>query len=343
MNPSTDQPTTEQGGPLLVQREGRVLHLELHRPHSLNALNHPMVKALRAEITAASSDPEVDVVVLSGAGERAFSAGGDLKFLHTDATGTGADALPFWADLYGVVADIDACAKPVVALMDGFVLGGGCGIAGNCPVRVVTERATLGMPETRIGFYPDTGGLSMLQKLTGEVGTYLGTCSQSVNGVDAIAVGLADHFVPSSDLPAFVEAIVTLGLDEALAAFAAVPTEEPTLPAAWVDECFAGDDPVAILDRLRAHEHPDAQAAAELYASRSPAAVAVTLKALRVVADLTLAEDLALELRMTDRLRQSADFIEGVRARLVDKDRNPSWALADVSEVSPEWVDQIVL
>lgn len=347
MTPHTAVPGTAPAATdhVLTTRLGRVLRLELNRPRQLNALSHELVRALRAGIARAAADDGIEVVLLTGAGERAFSAGGDLKFLHADATGAGDKAMPLWTDLYALVADIAALSAsgvPVVPLMDGIVLGGGMGIAGNCGVRVVTERAVLGMPETRIGLYPDTGGLSMLQRLTGESGTYLGTCAQSVNGADALAIGLADHFVPSSDLPAFTAAVVEFGLDDALASFATTPFDAPSLPVAWVDECFAGDDPVAILERLRTHPDEDARHAGELYASRSPASVAVTLAGLRAVATMTLQQDLALELRMTDRLRRSHDFIEGVRARLVDKDRDPQWEYADVSQVDPAWVASVV-
>ncbi|MFC6154765.1 enoyl-CoA hydratase/isomerase family protein [Nocardioides yefusunii] len=334
--------TGDLPSPLIATRKGSALHLQLDRPTSLNALNHAMVKALRASIAAAQEMEGIATIVLSGNGDRAFSAGGDLKPLREDALGDGTYAMPFWADLYGTVADISASEIPVVSLFDGIVFGGGLGLAGNCQVRVATERCVAAMPETRIGFYPDTGGLSLLAGLAGETGTYLGTCAQSVGAADALAVGLVDHFVWHSDLPAFTEAIGVLGLEEALAAFASEPTDEPALPAAWVDECFAGDDAAEILERLRGHEHPDAVEAAELFASRSPAAVAVTLKGLRTVADLTLVEDLELELRITDALRRSDDFVEGVRARVVDKDRDPSWVHTHVSEVDPAWVESIV-
>lgn len=334
--------TGELPSPLVTIRKGSALHLQLDRPTSLNALNHAMVKALRASIAAAHEMDGVETIILSGNGDRAFSAGGDLIRLREDALGEGTYAMPFWTDLYGVVADIAASSIPVVALFDGIVFGGGLGIAGNCHVRVATERAVAAMPETRIGFYPDTGGLSLLAGLAGETGTYLGTCAQSVGAADALAVGLVDHFVWHHELPAFIEAIGSLGLTDALAAFATEPAEQATLPAAWVDECFAGDDATAILERLRAHDHPAAAEAADLYASRSPAAVAVTLKALRHVVDLTLLEDLELELRITDALRRTDDFVEGVRARVVDKDRDPTWVHGHVSEVDPDWVASVV-
>lgn len=238
--------------------------------------------------------------------------------------------MAFWRDLYELVEVVAEHPLPIVSLMDGIVLGGGLGVAARAGERVVTERSVIGMPETRIGFFPDTGGLHLLSSLERERGTYLALCAETVGAADAIDVGLADRFVWHTDLTELRDQLAVLPWQTVLDRFATVAPESPRLAAApWIEECFTGEDATTILSRLRARPEPRAAEAADLLASRSPSAVAVTLAGLRWAATMSLTEDLAMELRLAEQLRSSHDFIEGIRARLVDKDREPRWESTD--------------
>ena len=317
-----------------VRHDGHAAHVVLDRPGQYNALNHAMVSTLLSLVVELDEHPDVHVIVMSGAGDRGFSAGGDLVFLRNDALASGGRAMSYWRDLYELAHLISTCVTPIVSIMDGVTFGGGLGVAARAGVRVVTERSVLGMPETRIGFFPDTGGLHLLAGLPGEVGTYLGLCAQTVGPQDAVEVGLADVLVASDDLPALYDRLAVAPYPGAVAAFAQPAAPGCGLPGtAWVHDCFAGDDPARIVCRLLAHPDAEARAAGNLLAQRSPTAVTAALLGLRAAAHLGLGDDLELELRMADHLRRSHDFLEGIRARLVDKDRTPTWSPASFDGV----------
>lgn len=332
--------TDPMGAPeVSVRRDGRAVHLRLNRPHHLNALDHDMVTVLRATLEDLADGTDAEVVILSGAGDRALSAGGDLRFLRDDALGDGGSALGFWRDLYDLVETVATHPLPIVSLLDGICLGGGLGVAARARQRIVTERSVIGMPETRIGFFPDTGGLHLLSHLERERGTYLGLCAETVAAADALDIGLADHFVWHADVARLVDQLAFDTLDEVLRRWSTQPPESPRLATrSWIEECFTGSDPQEILARLRAHPDESAAEAADLLESRSPTGVAVTLAGLRRAAGMDLADDLVMELRLAERLRDSHDFVEGIRARLVDKDREPRWDPADLGSVEAPWV-----
>jgi len=192
-------------GDVLVERRGHLGHLVLNRPKAINSLTHSMVIAIAAVLDEWESDGSVATVLISGAGERGLCAGGDIVAIYsdaitTDATSGGVASASFWADEYALNAHIARYSKPYVAFMDGVVLGGGVGVSAHGSVRIVTERTRLGMPETGIGFVPDVGGTFLLSRAQGELGTHLALTAASVTGADAIALGLADHFVESDRL-----------------------------------------------------------------------------------------------------------------------------------------------
>lgn len=337
-------PTQTPGSPgLLTHRDGRAAHVVLNRPRSINALDHATVRALTSTLAALAHDSAVGVVVLSGTGDRGLCAGGDLVFLHSDGVGAGTRAMSYWSELYALTHTIATYPKPFVAVLDGITFGGGLGLSARAGVRVVTERSTLAMPETRIGFFPDTGGLSLLAGLPGQRGTYLGMCAERVGPADAIALGLADHHVPSDALPAFLRHLAAAPWQEAIAEHATAPGGTARLAEAdWIEECFIGDDAVAIRRRLAEHHAPEARTAGLVLDTLSPTAVTLTLLGLRKAARLGLAADLALELRLADALRRSPDFIEGIRARVVDKDRSPTWRPAALADVDAAWLRELV-
>ena len=320
--------------------DGPLGRVRLHRPQAINALTLPMVASMHDRLTGWADDPSVRAVVVDGAGERGLCAGGDVRAVRgwvLEGRGDLADA--FWRHEYSVDELLATFPRPVVAWMDGIVMGGGVGVSAHASVRLATERTALAMPETIIGLFPDVGALHLLSRAPGELGTYAALTATTVTGADAVALGLADAVVPSA---AKDEALAALREDPALDAAALAElvggeteTSSPLLDQRpWVDECFAGDDPAAILRRLRAHPDPQAQEAASALAARSPHSVAVTLEAIRRAATMTLPQVLAQDLVLATHLAAHPDFAEGVRAQLVDKDRSPSWTHGSVADVT---------
>lgn len=329
---------------VVVRQDGHALHLVLSRPDQLNAITHEMVTGMRMALEESLVTPGVAVVVLSGAGPRGLSAGGDLRFLYEQGRFGGTRAEDYWTDLYELCQAIAKHPIPVVALLDGLVLGGALGLAGRATHRIVTERSVLGMPETRIGFFPDTGGLHLLSRLPGETGTYLGLCAQTIGASDAIGLGLADHFVWSDDLDLLLEDLGSRPLPDVIARYVAPAPGTPALAEhRLLDRCFSHDDPARILESLDRSGQPWASQTADLLAARSPDAVAVTLAGLRLARVLGLPQDLAMEWRLATRLAGSHDFLEGIRARILGKDRSPRWRHGHVSEVDERWVRSLFL
>ncbi|HBO53918.1 3-hydroxyisobutyryl-CoA hydrolase [Janibacter terrae] len=311
---------------------GRVL---LNRPRAINALTREMVVAMQTRLAAWADDDAVTAISLEGAGERGFCAGGDVRAVreaHLTGTSGGVD---FWADEYALDAQIAEYPKPVVAVMDGIVMGGGLGLSMFATARWTTERSRIAMPETIIGFFPDVAATYLLSRAPGEVGTHMALTGATVTGADAVHVGLADAVVDHTRLPELIAAVAGGGPIEPVPAGAMTKGGDLASSHGWVDECYAGDDAAVILARLREHADPAARAAAEEISLRSPLSVAVTLAALRRAATAgSVREVLEADTRISRGLLARADFVEGVRALLVDKDRQPRWEHADVDEVT---------
>ena len=325
---------------VVARRDGALGHLILNRPRAINALNHDMVRRMASALAEWSDDDSVRTVLLSGAGERGLCAGGDIVSIYTSVRDGRDDALRFWADEYRLDAAISRYPKPYVALMDGLVLGGGIGVSAHGGIRVVTERTKIGMPEVSIGFFPDIGGTYLLARAPGELGTHLALTGGNATGADAIALGFADHFVPSEQLPALVEALVTRDATEVVAEFAITPPESELLAQrAWIDELYVGNDAHAIVARLAASPEPAAQEAAATILTKSPTSVAVTLAALRRAAALPRLEAaLDQDYRVATRFTHGTEVVEGIRAQVIDKDRTPRWSPATLEEIPPEIV-----
>ncbi|WP_035956820.1 enoyl-CoA hydratase/isomerase family protein [Frankia sp. EUN1f] len=310
---------------------GRVGRLTLNRPKAINALSHPMVSAMDAALRDWEHDDRVDAVLVDGAGDRGLCAGGDIRSFHADACSGDTGSLDFWADEYRLNHRISAYPKPYIALMDGIVMGGGVGISAHGGVRVVTERTRLAMPEVGIGLVPDVGGTWLLARMPGESGTHAALTAGHLSGADALYAGLADHYVPSERLPALIDALTST----ADAGNPAKIVEEFTVApppsvleadADWIDACYGAPTVEAILARLREHGVPAAAAAADEIEGKSPTALTVTLRALRAAAGLPdLWAALVTEFRVSSASLRSHDLREGIRAQIIDKDRNPRW------------------
>ena len=323
---------------LLVKVENGVGVITLNRPKAINSLTHAMVIQVENALRKWADDASVHTVLLTGAGERGLCAGGDVIAIHDSAKGDGSEARSFWHDEYIVNAFISRYPKPYVAIMDGIVMGGGVGVAAHGSVRVVTDTTKMGMPEVGIGFIPDVGGTYLLARTPGRLGVHAAITGAPFTGADAIALGFADHYVPHDRLADFTAAIIADGVEEALSTFAVEPPPSALLAQrGWIDECYAGGTAVDVVDALRAKGPGPAKDAANLIESRSPISVAVTLEAVRRAAHLDTLEDaLRQEFRMANRALRSHDLVEGIRAQLVDKDRNPKWSPASLAECTPD-------
>jgi enoyl-CoA hydratase len=336
---SDDEVTVDE---VVVERVGALGHLILNRPRAINALNHDMVRALAAALDDWRTDDAVRTVLLSGAGERGLCAGGDIVAIYTAVRSGRDDALRFWADEYQLDAAISRYPKPYVALMDGLVLGGGIGLSAHGGIRVVTERTRVGMPEVSIGFFPDVGGTYLLSRAPGQLGTHLGLTGSTASGADAIALGLADHFVPSDRLAMLATALETRDAADVIAEFAVMPpASELVAERSWIDECYAGDDAEAIVERLEASAEPAAREAAATIRTKSPTSVAVTLAAIRRATALpSLEAALDQDYRVSTRFSLGGEVVEGIRAQVIDKDRTPAWSPATLAEVTPDAIEQ---
>jgi enoyl-CoA hydratase len=321
---------------VLVNVENGIGLITLNRPKAINSLTHPMVTALSKVLTDWEHDDNVRAVVLSGAGERGLCAGGDIVVIYHSAQADGSEARQFWYDEYLLNAQIGRFSKPYVALMDGFVMGGGVGVSAHGSVRVVTDTTKMAMPEVGIGFIPDVGGTFILSHAPGLLGHHAALTGAQFDGADAITLGFADHFVPHDKLPAFKDAIVADGIDAALAAHTQEPPSSQLLAQRdWIDHCYAGNTVEDIVAALRGHDAGPANDAANLIASRSPISVSVALQAIRRAAKLDTLEDvLRQEYRTSVGALRSHDLVEGIRAQVIDKDRNPKWSPASLAAVT---------
>ncbi|MFI0896233.1 enoyl-CoA hydratase/isomerase family protein [Streptomyces sp. NPDC020983] len=302
----------------------------LARPAALNALDLTMVRLMTGALTRWRDDPAVRSVLVVSTSPKAFCAGGDIVAVRAaGASGDSAAVRGYFAAEYALNALIARYPKPYTALIDGYAMGGGLGISVHGSARVVTERASLAMPETAIGFFPDIGASHFLPRLPGAYGWYLGLTGARTGGPDAVACGLATHLVPAADLPALQTALTTdpAPPETVLRDFAAPVPRRPAHADA-VARCFAEPDPARVRALLAAESaEPDwARETLALLDAASPASLAATAALLRAGAGSTLEECLARELELACRTAGSADFQEGVRAALVDKDRKPVWS-----------------
>jgi enoyl-CoA hydratase len=328
---------------VLARIEGKAGHITLNRPAALNALTLDMVRAIDQALAAWETDDAVALILMDGAGERGFCAGGDIRALY-DAAKAQRLELPemFFREEYHLNRRIARYAKPIVALMDGVVMGGGIGLGGHSSHRVVTERSVLAMPETRIGFIPDVGGTYLLGTAPGELGTHAALSGGRMDGADAIAVGLADVFVPSAKLDELRRVLIEEGSASALMRFSEPPPDSKLGAAqSWIDRCYAHDDAEAIVAALDAASEPEAHKAAAEIRGASPSSVKITLQALRRARAYDALEPcLAQEFTLALSILRDPDFVEGVRAAIVDKDRNPAWSPARLEDVTSDQVER---
>ncbi|MHC6225681.1 enoyl-CoA hydratase/isomerase family protein [Pseudomonas sp. X10] len=350
----TAQAHTPAPDQVLAEVRNHIGHLTLNRPAGLNALTLDMVRDLQRHLDRWADDPQVHAVMLRGEGPKGFCAGGDIRSLH-DSFKTG-DSLhkDFFVEEYALDLCLHHYRKPVLALMDGFTLGGGMGLAQGADLRIVTERSRLGMPEVGIGYFPDVGGSYFLSRLPGELGTYLGVSGNQIQAADALYCGLADWYLDSAKLANLDDGLDRLRFGEhplkdlqgLLAKLGSQVLEDAPLaklrPA--IDHFFALPDVASIVEQLRtvtvADSHEWAVKLADQLETRSPLAMAVTLEMLRRGRHLSLEDCFAMELHLDRQWFEHGDIIEGVRALIIDKDKQPRWNPPTLSGVSRQRVEQ---
>jgi enoyl-CoA hydratase len=333
---------------ILFDRKGVAGIVTLNRPGALNALTHNMVRLLAAKLDEWKSDSAVTRVVIRANGERAFSAGGDLREVtEWGRMGRYAEALVFWRDEYLLNAAIKRYPKPYVALIDGIAMGGGVGVSVHGSHRVAGDRFQFAMPEVGIGFFPDVGATWFLPRLKGEIGTYCALTGERLKTADGVAAGIASHHVRSARLPELTEALCgDVSVDAILAAFAEPPADGEVMkrrPA--IDRLFAGasiEDILAALDRAAKATGTDVEWAAKLAATiraKSPISLRIALEQMRRGKDWSFEECMQAEFRIVSRIIREHDFYEGVRAVIVDKDNRPRWRPATLAEVTAPMVE----
>jgi len=332
---------------LIARREGAVGVIRLNRPKAINAVTLEMFRDIDKALDDFEADPAVGLILLEGAGERGLCAGGDIRALYESSKVRGDLGKILWREEYILNDRIARFPKPYVAFMDGIVMGGGVGLSAHGSHRVVTEKTKLAMPEVGLGFFPDVGGTFLLSRSPGEIGTYFGLTGQTMNGPDAVYAKFADAVVPSAKLAALRETLVNLrvGVDAAdvkaaIDGFATGATSGPVAALQpQIDRWFAHDRMDDIVADLQRDGSELAQATLKTLGEKSPRGMVVALKLLRLGrGSASLEECLVREYRAALEVFASDDFREGVRAAVIDKDRNPRWSPAKIEDVTPAMV-----
>lgn len=329
---------------ILFERRGAAGLVTLNRPKALNALTLNMVRLLAAKLDEWEHDPAVTRIVVTGAGGRAFCAGGDIRALYDlGIAGRHADMLPFWREEYILNVRIKHYPKPCIALIDGICMGGGVGLSVHGRHRVAGDRYVFAMPEVSIGFFPDVGATYVLPRLPGELGAYCALTGERLGANDAVAATIATHRVASGRFGELADALAGSNpVDAVLADFAAPPGEAPVAakrPA--IDRMFAGDSVetiLAALDREASQGGTDAdfaKAAAATIRTKSPTSLKIALAQVRAGRQMTFGACMQTEFRIVSRIIHGHDFYEGVRAVIVDKDGAPRWKPSTLGDVTP--------
>jgi len=328
---------------ILFERRGAAGVVTLNRPQALNAVTHEMVLALARQLGAWATDGAVTRVIIKAAGERAFSAGGDIRALYElGRAGRQAEALTFWRDEYPLNAMIKRYPKPYVALIDGIVMGGGVGVSVHGSHRVAGDRFAFAMPVVGIGFFPDVGATWFLPRMPGELGAWCALTGDRLKTADGVAAGIATHHVRSERFGDLADALCgNVSVDATLAAFAEPAGAGPVVARrATIDRLFAGDRVEDILGKLDAEGGEWVAATAATIRAKSPLSLKLALAQVRRGQDWSFEDCMRCEYRIVSRIVHGHDFYEGVRAVIVDKDNAPRWSPATLGEVADADVER---
>lgn len=330
---------------VLTRVESGVGRITLNRPKALHALNRAMCEAMTAALLAWRADDAVKSVLIDHAGERGFCAGGDIRMIAESGAGDASEARAFFKVEYRLNHLMFDYPKPITAIVDGIVMGGGVGISEPAAIRIATERTTYAMPETGIGLFPDVGGGWFLPRLPSQTGVWLALTGARLKAADTVALGIHTHFVPAERIEA-LKAALMVHADNPHAVAASFAGEAGPAPTAGlheaIDRLFAFDTVEEIFAALEADGSDWALAQLATLKTKSPQSLKVTLRQLRLGAShASFADNMALEYRLGGRVVRTHDFQEGVRAVVVDKDNAPRWAPADLSGVDAAALDAL--
>lgn len=331
---------------IIIRKNGRAGHITLNRPQVLNALTWDMCLAIAAALNDWRTDPDVDVIIMDGAGERAFCAGGDIADMY--ASGQRGDfdyGRRFWRDEYRLNRQIFLYPKPVVTFLHGFTMGGGVGVGCHASHRIVCDTSQIALPECSIGLVPDVGASLMLALAPGRLGEFLGLTGDRMDAGDALFAGFADHFVAQTKWDSLKAALTDTG-DPAAIATCAGPAPESRL-AGWqaeIDSTFAGERLGDIYRAMPATPGPAVAHARKLMDRNAPFAMACAVEIIhRVRNGMRIENALDQEYRYTFRSMAQGDFIEGIRAAIIDRDKQPKWRHATWADVPVLDVTQMLL
>lgn len=336
----------DESAEVLCERQGEAGLITLNRPKALNALTLAMVREMCRALDSWAQDPAVTRIVVQGAGEKAFCAGGDIRQLTEDLkAGRREEALAFWREEYQLNIRIKRYPKPYISLIDGICMGGGVGVSLHGTHRVAGDRYLFAMPEVGIGFFPDVGATYALPRLPGQTGMYLALTGERVKRADALMLGLATHAVPSGNIEGLRDALIGGDpVDVALSRVAADPGPAPLeAEREIIDSCFSGGSVAEILDRVdRAAENGSdfATKAAAVMRTKSPTSLNLAFEQVRRGASLEFEDAMRTEFRIVSRIGDGHDFHEGVRAVLIDKDNQPRWQPASLAEVDAAAIER---
>lgn len=338
-------PPVDEDAAVITRRVGALGRIELNKPKAINALSSDMIDLITEALDAWRHDTEVAAVLMTGRGERGLCAGGDIKAIHRSVLAGDGDAIGFFADEYAMNNAIAEYPKPYIAIMDGITMGGGVGVSAHGSHRIVTETTKIGMPETGIGLFPDVGGTHILARIEDGIGMYLGLTGLPAGPGAAIAHGLADHFVERDRVPDLIAALEAEAVapDAVIARFASeAPADELADDAEWIAEAFSADSVAAIISALRAQGTERSAETADLLETKSPRSLAVTFEMIRSASSMSLADVLERDLRAAHGISLRPDLVEGIRAQVIDKDRNPQWKPSTLEGITDDEVRAIL-
>ncbi len=329
---------------ILIRKSGQIGHITLNRPKALNALTYQMCLDIEIALEDWATDEAVKMVLIDAAGEKAFCAGGDIQQMYDTAKAGDFDyGRRFWADEYRMNAKLANFPKPFVALMQGFTMGGGVGVSCHGSHRVVCENSQIAMPECGIGLVPDVGGSLLLARAPGRVGEYLGTTASRMDAADAIFAGFADYYIAFENWPALTAELIKSGDWRAVDRAAhPAPTSKLAAMQPLIDQNFAGASITDVLNGLPDNDW--AKTTEKSLRRNAPLSVACTLEMIRRVRGFARIEDaLNMEYRFTYRSASHGDFVEGIRAAIIDKDRKPKWKHALLEDVNSMHVSKMLM
>jgi enoyl-CoA hydratase len=346
-------PSPAPASPVVIQQTGQMLAITLNRPQAINSLNLEMIRLLQAALNIARQETRIHFILLKGAGERGFCAGGDLKTLaQAVQAGEARRAEQFFQEEYALDLDVHEFPKPVVVLADGVTMGGGLGLAAGADLVIATERTRIALPETRIGFFPDVGATGWLfSKCPPGYPEFLALAGYEVLGAECLRLGLATDFGKSSQLPLIQETLENFSVPlppnrksaaAMLRSELAIFLERPEFPACdldqWVAEHFTGKKTLNDIINSLSTCNLESMVCREVFAhlaERSPTALALTLKLLRHNEGRPLVQVFAAEAQAATFIVRQPDYVEGIRARLLDKDDQPKWSPATIDDLEP--------